>query len=67
MRIGEAQPFLGEPVDVRRLDVGGAVAAHIAVADIVGEDVDDVGFASRQRAGREETGEDRESGAMSSS
>ena len=32
MGIGKAKPFAGEPIDVRRVDCGGAVAARIAVA-----------------------------------
>ena len=35
-------PFSGQPVDVRRLDLRRAVAAEIAVAEVVGEDDDDV-------------------------
>ena len=40
--VGEPQAFLREPVDVRRLDRGRAVAAEVAVAEVVGVDQDDV-------------------------
>ena len=43
MGIGEAESFAGEAVDVRRADFGGAVAADVAVAQIVGVNQDDVG------------------------
>ncbi len=42
MAVGEAKPFTGEPVDVRSLDPLGAVAADIAVAEVVRVDQDDV-------------------------
>ena len=40
----------GELVEVRRLDVGAAVEAGVGVTQVVGEDVDDVGF--RRGGGR---------------
>jgi hypothetical protein len=42
--IGEAPPFVGKPVDVRRRHLRRSVATDIAMAKIVGEDEDDVGF-----------------------
>ena len=45
---GLADSFLRDrwsvSVDVRRFDVGRAVETHIFPAEIVGDDVDDVGF-----------------------
>lgn len=41
--VGKAFSFGGQPVDVGGFEFGGAVAAEIAVAEIVGEDEDDVG------------------------
>ena len=41
---GESHPFRGHPVEVGRADAGMAVAAEIAIAEVVGEDDDDVGF-----------------------
>ena len=43
MRIGEAQARLGEAIDVRRRERCRAVRGHVAVAEIVGVDEDDVG------------------------
>ena len=45
--VGEADAFAGELIDVRRLDLGRAIAAEIAVADVVGQDEDDVGRSRR--------------------
>ncbi len=42
MSIGEAPPFACQPVDVRCLDLRGTVAADVSVADVVGQDDDDV-------------------------
>ncbi|NDC77563.1 MAG: hypothetical protein EBZ67_06800 [Chitinophagia bacterium] len=52
--VGEAHPLAGEPVDVRRLDEGGGVlAARVAVAHVVGQDVDKVGpLLARDRQSR---------------
>ncbi|MDB6065803.1 MAG: hypothetical protein JWR26_2011 [Pedosphaera sp.] len=44
---GEAQAFRGECVDVGRPDLGLAVAAEVAVAEVIGEDEEDGGFARR--------------------
>ena len=41
--VGEAEPFAGDAVEVRRFDRRRAVAAEIAVADVVGVDEDNVG------------------------
>ena len=44
MSIGEADAFAGETIEVGRGNFGlGVVAAEIAIAEIVGEDVNDVG------------------------
>jgi hypothetical protein len=43
MCVGEPPALGGEPVDVRRLHLRRAVAAHVAVAEIVREDEHDVG------------------------
>jgi hypothetical protein len=58
--VGEAQPFAGEPVDVRRGDFGyGVVTADIPVAEVIGEDEDDVGWGGGSRCvGRRERGRD---------
>jgi hypothetical protein len=45
MGVGEAEAFAGEAIDVGRLHAGGAVAAQVAVAEVVGVEEDDVGFA----------------------
>ena len=46
MPIGEPNPLLGEPVNVGRENMFGrrAVTARVPVAEIVGEDDDDVGL-----------------------
>jgi len=61
MSIGEADAFAGEPVEVRRGDFGiGIEAADVAVAEIIGEDKDDVG-AGGVRGGRgRKRGSDKE-------
>jgi len=42
--VGEADAFAGESVEIGRRDFGfGVKAADVAVAEVVGEDVDDVG------------------------
>ncbi len=41
---GEAEAFGGEAIDIWGVDVGGAVAGHIAIAQVIGHDDDDVGF-----------------------
>ena len=56
---GELASFLGEAIDVGRLDFGGAEAAEIAVALVVGEDNDEVGLFSgvgKKAQGCEEEG-----------
>jgi hypothetical protein len=42
MRVGEAQAFGGEPIDVRRFDARRAIASDIAVAQVIGIDEHDV-------------------------
>jgi hypothetical protein len=45
MRVGEAHPFGGEPIQMRRRNPGvRVVTPQIAVAQVVGEDDDDVGL-----------------------
>src|SRR5215813_2631798 len=53
MEIGEADAARGEAVEIRRPNVGVAVAAHVAVAEIVGENQQNVRPArgSGQRGG----------------
>ena len=53
MRIGEGHPLRRELVEVRRRDLAAlrVQALHIAVAEVVGEDVDDVGFCGLRRRG----------------
>ncbi len=41
--LGESHAFGGEPVEGRRFHVAAAVAAEVAIAQVVGEDQDDVG------------------------
>ena len=43
MRVGKSAPFRGEPVDVRRPHFGRAVAAQVAIAEVVGKDEYHVG------------------------
>ena len=43
MEIGEFHALIGEPVDIRRLDIGVAMAAHFVVTRVVREDEHDVG------------------------
>jgi hypothetical protein len=38
IEVPQPHTLLGQPVDVRRLDVGAAETAKIAVAEIVGQD-----------------------------
>ena len=49
--VGEPQPALGEGIQVRRGDLG-AVAAEVAVAEVVGEDDHDVRRTGRRRRWR---------------
>ena len=44
MSIRESHPLMGQPVDIRGLHFGGPITAEVAVAQIVGEDKDDVGL-----------------------
>ena len=62
VRIGEGHALRDQPVEVRRLDFSalGVERLHVAVAQIVGEDVDDVGLGSWGcgEGGRSPQGED---------
>ena len=61
--VGEAHPLGGEPVEVRRRDLGvRVVAAHVTIAEVVGEDDDDVGLIGgrKREASTEGTEEDGE-------
>ena len=51
VEIGELHALGGETIDVGGLDVGRAHAAEVAVAEIVGEDENDVGFRRRGTCG----------------
>ncbi len=44
VEIGQAQAFGSHPVQVGRLNVTGAIAGEVGVAQIIGEDQDDVGL-----------------------
>ena len=46
VELRELRAARGERVDVRRLDVRAAVEADILPAEVVGDDVDDVGFSA---------------------
>ena len=52
IRLGEARPFGGQPVDVGRPDPRLSVAAELGPAQVVREDEDDVGFRAGGPAGR---------------
>ena len=56
MRIGEIQPLLRQPVDARRQPRSRPIAAHVAEAQVIGVDQDDV----RRLAGAGEGPKDRE-------
>ena len=62
VRIGENHAFLGETIKARRGDLAfGIEAFHIAIAKIIAEDEDDVGFiASAGRDGESEAQQGRE-------
>ena len=65
MRVGEPHALAREPVDVRRFDFRRAVATDIPVAEVVGEDDDDVGLGRlkvRRRGGGGQTREQQQSG-----
>ena len=62
MGIGEPHPLARETIEVGRGDFGPiVVAAHVAVAKVIGEDEDDVGLSdcvgSVQRAAKHRPGE----------
>jgi hypothetical protein len=46
--VGELDPFAGEAVDVGRLDLFLAVTTEFAVAEVIGEDEDEVGRLRRK-------------------
>jgi hypothetical protein len=50
--VREADAVFGERVDVRRRDVGAAVEADVRVAEVVGDDHDDVGAGGRPGRGK---------------
>jgi len=54
--LGEHQSFQREPIDVRRRVVALAVAADVAVAQVVRQDEDDVRFDGLSQARTTETG-----------
>ena len=63
MEVGEARTFTVQPVNVRRFEDGIAVARQVAVADVVGEDEDDVGVwrsVKIHRREREHSDDDQE-------
>ena len=43
MSIGEAAPFAGQPIEIRCFDLRRSIAAEVAVADVIGQNNDDVG------------------------
>ena len=51
---GEDHPFAGEAIDVRRADDLLAVVADFAVAEVIGQDEDDVRARLRAEAGAEQ-------------
>src|SRR5262249_55511363 len=55
--VGEPQPVPGEPVEPRRLDLA-TVAADVGIAQVVGQDDDDIGLLVRLR--QSARGESRE-------
>ncbi len=48
VRVGEPQPLRGKPIDVRRLDLRRAIAAEVAIADIVGQNEEDIRLRHRR-------------------
>ena len=58
--VGEADAIFGEAIDVWGEDMGGAVATKISVADIVGEDVEDIGERAWGLGGLRGRGEEEE-------
>ncbi len=59
---GEPHTPLGKAVDVRRLRIGVTVATEVAVAQVVGEDENDVGRPVRVRLRRHQRQESRAAG-----
>ena len=54
--VGEPHPLGGQAVDVRRLVVLAAEAADVGVAEVVGQDEDDIRPRFRGRGGRDHDG-----------
>ena len=50
--LGEADALLRHAIEAGRADEFLAVAAEVTVAEIVGEEIDDVGWAAGDRGGR---------------
>ena len=58
MGVGEAEPFTGEAVQVRSLPgAGGVVGGDITDAEVVGEDVDNVGWRGGVEVGTKQQGD----------
>ena len=58
--VGEAEAFAGEAIHVRGLPrAGGVVSGDVADAEVVGEDVDDVGRRGGVEGGAEQQGEEQ--------
>jgi hypothetical protein len=51
VEVRQAHAFRGDPVDVWRADAFCAIASHVAVAEVVGQDEYDVGPVPRRRCG----------------
>jgi hypothetical protein len=57
VRIRESHALLGEPIEMRRLNLGlRIVAGHIAIAEVVREDDDEVGLLSGEDSRLETAG-----------
>ena len=66
---GEARALSGEAIDVRRLDILGSVAAEVAVAEVIGEDENNVwwrrgGRGGEQCGGRSDGREDEQNAEL---
>ena len=51
MEVGESNAFLGQPVQVRGLDLGGAIAGDVRVTEIIRQEEYDVGLFLTQAGG----------------
>ena len=56
MKIREADAFVMDAIQVRRFDVGVAVAGEVCIALVVGENQDDVGTSLGERGGGQRGG-----------